>query len=132
MRNLIQASAAALAAAAFLAPPAGAAGTDFGTKADEQNIIAGICGTQISLDAAGCTCFAEHAMTELDDPQRAYLILTVVQPPAAERLDVARSQEDLKTIFRFIESAQKTCTTSGVAPGDAGATPPADTNPPPQ
>jgi hypothetical protein len=86
------------------APPA------FGTKAQEQVLIANICGTQLAaLGAAGCVCLAEAAMTGLDDPQREYLILSVVQPPAADRTPTARSQADLKTIATFLDKAGKDC-----------------------
>jgi hypothetical protein len=91
-----------------------------GTPEDQKNIIAGICGTQIPLSPQGCLCFAERAMTELNDPQRAYLILTVIQPPAAERSEIARSQEDLRTIALFIDAAQKGCA-GGEAPGQPPA-----------
>jgi hypothetical protein len=104
----------------LVAVSVGWAQTGFGTPEDQKNIIAGICGTQIPLNPQGCVCFAERAMTELDDPQRAYLILTVIQPPAAERLDIAHSQEDLKTIALFIDAAQKGCAAAG------GGQPPAD------
>jgi hypothetical protein len=61
-------------------------------------------------------------MTELNDPQRTYLILTVIQPPAAERLEIARSQPDLRTIALFIDAAQKGCAAaSGQAPGQPPA-----------
>ena len=82
----------------------------FGTKAQEEVLIANICGTQIKdLGQAGCACLAKEAMTALDDPQREYLILSVVQPPAADRTATARSQADLKTIALFLTSAQTEC-----------------------
>ena len=41
------------------APPA------FGTPAQEQGMIANVCGTQLAaLGAAGCACLAERAMKE--------------------------------------------------------------------
>jgi hypothetical protein len=126
MRHLTRVFGSAILAAGSLASvPAAAQQSElnFGTKEDERNIIASICGTQVQLTPAGCVCFAEHAMTDLDTNQRAYLILTVVQPPAAERLDIAKSQDSLKAIFQFIEGAQKTC---------ANAPPPAATEPAPQ
>jgi hypothetical protein len=94
--------------------------TGMGTPEDQKNIIAGICGTQIPLSPQGCLCFAERAMSELNGPQRAYLILTVTQPPAAERLEIARSAEDIKTIALFIDTAQKGC---AAASGQAGQPP---------
>jgi hypothetical protein len=44
--------------------------------------------------------------------------MTVVQPPAAERMPMAGSQPDLKAIALFIEAAQKDCA------GSAPAAPP--------
>lgn len=132
MRDLTSVFASSLAVASLLmAVPAAAQQSElnFGTKEDEQNIIASICGTQVQLTPAGCVCFAEHAMTELDTNQRAYLILTVIQPPAAERLEIAKSQDSLKAIFQFIEGAQKTCVN---APPPAAATPPATEQQAPQ
>ena len=104
----------------LVAVSVGWAQTGMGTPEDQKNIIAGICSTQIPLSPAGCVCFAERALTELDDPQRAYLILTVIQPPAAERMEIAHSQADLRTIALFIDAAQKGCAAAG------GALPPAD------
>jgi hypothetical protein len=94
-------------------------------KIDQQNLIAGICGTQVPLNGEGCACFAERAMAELDEPQHAYLILTVVQPPAAERHEMARSHADLKTIAGFIQGALKSCAAGGTAPAP-GETAPSD------
>jgi hypothetical protein len=93
---------------------------------DQKNLIAGICGTQIPLDAAGCACFAEHAMAELDEPQRAYLILTVVQPRAAEGNPIARSQKDLMAIALFIDRTQKACAAEGATAPAPGESPPAE------
>ena len=82
----------------------------FGTPAQEEVLIANICGTQIKgLGQAGCACLAKEAMTALDDPQREYLILSVVQPPAADRTPTARSQADLQRIALFLQDAGKDC-----------------------
>jgi hypothetical protein len=124
MRIVSRAWAFAALTAAFVA--SAPAETGFGTPEDQQNIIAGICGTQIPLNPQGCTCFAERAMTELDDPQRAYLILTVIQPPAAERLEIAHSLEDLRTIALFIDAAQKSCAAAGGQPPAEAAEAPAE------
>ncbi len=86
--------------------------------ADQKNLIAGLCTTQFDLDAAGCACVAQHALDELDDNQRAYLVLSVLQPPAAEKMPIAQSKEELTTLFNFLAAAHDAC-----AP--AGATPPA-------
>ena len=112
----------AFASAMLMFPAHAPAQSD--AKVDQQNLIAGICGSQVPLNAEGCACFAERAMTELDEPQRAYLILTVIQPPAAERHEMARSQPDLKTIALFIEGALKACAAAGGAPAPSEAAPP--------
>jgi hypothetical protein len=99
----------------------------FGTPEDQKNLIAGLCGTQLGIGAAACGCLSEKAMTDLDESQRAYLILSVVQPPAAERLDIARSQEQLAAIFTFLQTASDSCTASTApAAPDAGGAAPAD------
>ena len=116
--------------AAFVAPlivaaAAGAQDMGLGSPQDQKNIIAGICATQLKdLDAAGCSCLAERSLTELDDPQRAYLILSVVQPPAAERLPIASQQEELAKIFTFLGDTHTACATPGApaaAPGGEAA-----------
>lgn len=118
---------AAVSIATFPVASAQAVGTGgFGTPAEQQGLIANICGTQLApLGAAGCACLAERAMTELDQPQRDYLILSVVQPQAADRTDTARSQADLKVIASFISDAQTACSGAG-APAAAPAEPAAD------
>ena len=110
-----------LSAAAAWSPAA--AQNSFGTPAEQQGLIANICGTQLApLGAAGCACLAERAMIELDQPQRDYLILSVVQPQAADRTDTARSPAELKVIATFIREAQTACNGAGTpatAPAEA-------------
>jgi hypothetical protein len=109
-----------------LAGTAGAEDMGLGSPADQKNLIAGICTTQLAdLGASGCACLAERSLTELDDPQRAYLILSVVQPPAADRLPIANQKEDLAEIFNFLGAAHTACATPGAAPAtDGGAAQP--------
>ena len=102
------------------AVPALAQDAGFGSPERQQNMIAGICQTQLTIGEAGCFCLAERAMAELSDPQRDYLILTVVQPPAAERSPMARSQDDLRVIAGFIETARQEC---AAAPGTPATEP---------
>jgi hypothetical protein len=92
-----------------------------GTKEDQRNLIAGLCTTQLDLDAAGCTCVAERSLTELNDDQRAYLVLSVVQPEAAEKMPIAKSKDELAAIFNFLAAAHDGCK-SGAGPVQ-GATP---------
>ena len=98
-----------LLCACVWAAPALAQDAGFGTPEDQKNLIAGLCSVQLDIGPAGCTCLAERSLTELDEPQRSYLILSVVQPPAAERLPVAKSKEQLATIFGFLEKASGEC-----------------------
>ena len=90
----------------------------FGTEEDQQNLIAGICSTQLDIGPAGCVCLAERSMAELDEGQRGYLILSAVQPPAADRLPIARDQAQLAFIFQFLERASGECRAAGGAPAD--------------
>jgi hypothetical protein len=101
-------SAAALSAAV-------AAESAFGTREQEQAMIATICGTQLTIGVEPCACLAERAMTELSDGQREYLIMTVVQPPAAERMPMAAAQGDLRAIAGFLDAAGKDCAGSAAA-----------------
>ena len=116
---------AAFAVTLILVAPGGAEDMGLGTPADQKNLIAGICATQLSdLGAAGCTCLADRSLTELDDPQRAYLILSVVQPPAAERLPIASQKEELAKIFTFLGAAHTACAPPAAGPpAQGGATP---------
>ena len=112
-----------LAACALLAlaAPASAQDMGLGTPSDQKNLIAGICATQLAdLGATGCTCLAERALNELDEPQRAYLILSVVQPPAAERLPIASQQEELAKIFTFLGDSHTACATPAAPPAASG------------
>jgi hypothetical protein len=93
-----------------------------GTEADQKNLIAGLCTTQLDLDAAGCSCVAERSLTELNDDQRAYLVLSVVQPEAAEKMPIAKSKDELAAIFNFLGAAHTACKPGG-APAGGGATP---------
>ena len=97
----------------------------FGTEEDQQNLIAGICSTQLDIGPAGCVCLAGRAMVELDEGQRGYLILSAIQPPAAERLPIARDQAQLALIFQFLERASGECRAAGGAPAETPETQPA-------
>ena len=76
----------------------------------QQGMIAGICLGQLALGEEACGCLAERAMTGLDDAQRDYLLLTVVNPPLAESSPIATSQAELAAIFTFLEEASAACT----------------------
>lgn len=99
-----------------------AAGPTFGTPEQQQGLIAGICLSQLNIGETGCACLAARAMTDLDEPQRTYLIMTVVQPPVAERLPTASSEPDIKAIATFLETAGQDCAAASAAPAQEGGT----------
>ena len=104
----------------FLPALAVAQETSFGSPEDQRNLIAGICGTQLNIGPEPCACLADRAMTELDEPQRTYLILSAVQPATAETLPIAGLPDQLALIFGFLEKAGAECR-DAAADGDAGA-----------
>jgi len=108
--------AAAIVVSAAALTATAAAETQFGSPDEQRAIIAGICQTQLTIGEAGCLCLAQRSIGELSDPQREYLIMTVLQPPVAERMAMARSQADLQVIGAFIESARTAC----APPAEAG------------
>jgi hypothetical protein len=97
-----------------------------GNNADDQrNLISGLCTTQLTdLGASGCTCLAERALSELDENQRAYLIVSIVQPDAAEKMPIAKSKDELAAIFNFLGAAHNACVKPGASPVDSGAATP--------
>jgi hypothetical protein len=104
---------------------ASAEGTARNSAEDQRNLISGLCTTQLTdLGAAGCTCLAERALSELDENQRAYLILSVVQPDAAEKMPLAKSKEELAAVFNFLGTAHDACAKPGASPADSGAATP--------
>lgn len=102
--------------AALLATPAIAQQT-FAPE-QQQAMIAGICLGQLPIGEEGCACLAQRAMTGLDDAQRDYLLLTVIDPVRAQTSPVAGSQTDLTAIFSFLQEAGEECA-SGAAPPPA-------------
>ena len=119
MRILLAPVGAALALL-FLSPVL-AQETTFGSLEDQRNLIAGVCGTQLNIGPEACTCLADRAMTELDEPQRSYLILSAVQPATAETLPIAGLPDQLALIFGFLEKAGVECRDVAAAGEDAGA-----------
>lgn len=124
MKLLSRTYTAAFLACLSLAAPSARAETPRNSVEDQRNLISGLCTTQLAdLGASGCTCLAERALTELNDDQRAYLILSVVQPPAAEKMPIAQSKDELAAIFNFLGAAHTACSASNavVKPGGAAA-----------
>lgn len=83
-----------------------------GDKSTQIKLISGLCGVQMkAMSAPACTCLAEQALTGLSDPQRDYMIATVVAPPVAERMlnDGRVGQPDQATIFAFINATSEAC-----------------------
>ena len=101
-------------------------------------MISGLCGVQMKgMTPAACTCLAEKALTALSDPQRDYLIASVVAPPVSDRMlkDGRVGQEDQKTLFAFLNTTSTECTasTAGMAPaGGASSDSPASSVATPQ
>jgi hypothetical protein len=84
--------------------------------------LAGFCAA-MAFQWAGGIAWAQTSDSAFGAPeQRQYLIMTVVQPPAAERLPIARSQPDLAAIANFIDTARTECADAPAAePGDGDA-----------
>lgn len=81
---------------------------------NQIEMIAGLCGVQIkAMTPAACTCLATEAMSELSDPQRDYLIASVVAPPVADRMlkDRRVGDADQTTIFAFLNETADACAT---------------------
>ena len=104
---------------------------------NQVEMITGICGVQMKgMSTASCTCLAEKALTTLSDPQRDYLIASVVAPPVSDRMlkDGRVGDADQKLIFAFLNKTSTECTasTGGSAPAggaDSGAAKPGAATP---
>ena len=102
------------------------------SEGNQVELIAGLCGVQMKqMTPLACKCLAEQALEKLSDPQRDYLIASVVAPPVAERMlgDGRVGQPDQATIFAFLNATSEACVTgSFVEPAEGAApqaTPPA-------
>ena len=97
-----------------------------GNKDTQIQLISGLCGIQMKeMSPLACHCLAEQTLTGLSDPQRDYLIATVVAPPVADRMlaDGRVGQPDQKVIFDFISATAESCTTGKFVAKPAGAAP---------
>lgn len=86
---------------------------------NQTEMIAGLCGVQMkAMTPAACKCLASEAMTELSDPQRDYLIASVVAPPVADRMlkDRRVGDSDQKVIFTFLNTTSDACKTGTFVP----------------
>lgn len=94
-----------------------------GGTEEQVTLIAGLCGMQIkNMSALACRCLAEQAIDGLNPVQRDYLVATAVSPPLAENMLGGGQvvQEDLRTIFTFLEETRAACATGTyVEPADA-------------
>lgn len=140
------AAGAAAADAMKDAPADGAADKLFdvprvGDKDTQVEMITGLCGVQMkAMSKPACRCLAEQSMTKLSDPQRDYLIATVVSPPVADRMlkDGRVGAPDQQVIFSFINATSDACasgtydaakaTLPGSAPQTAPTAPAAPAN----
>ncbi|KQT66015.1 MULTISPECIES: hypothetical protein [unclassified Aureimonas] len=90
-----------------------------GDKANQVELITGLCGVQMKdMKPESCKCLAEQALTNLSDPQRDYLIATVVSPPVADRMlgDGRVGQPDQQVIASFIDKTTDACATGTFKP----------------
>lgn len=90
-----------------------------GDKANQIELITGLCGVQMKdMKPASCHCLAEQSLTNLTDPQRDYLIATVVSPPVADRMlaDGRVGQPDQQVIATFIDKTTDACSTGTYTP----------------
>ncbi|KQT47548.1 hypothetical protein ASG43_10730 [Aureimonas sp. Leaf454] len=109
-----------------MAPAAGAATAEktfpiprAGDTAQQVELITGLCGVQMKdMKPESCKCLAEQSLTNLSDPQRDYLIATVVSPPAADRMlaDGRVGQPDQQVISSFIDKTADACSTGTYKP----------------
>lgn len=137
MHSIIRTSLAALLAAGLMTAPALAQSSGTGTaeapatgapvtpekqfalpragdKATQVELITGLCGIQMKqMTPPACHCLAEQTLTGLSDPQRDYLIATVVSPPVADRMlaDQRVGKVDQEAIFAFLTVTSDACAT---------------------
>lgn len=126
MPALAQSAAPAAPAAPGAAPAKQFELPKVGDKNTQIELITGLCGIQMKeMSKEGCHCLAEQTLTGLSDPQRDYLIATVVAPPVADRMlaDGRVGQPDQKVIFDFISATADSCATGKFVAKPAGATP---------
>ena len=96
------------------------------SEGNQVELITGLCGVQMKdMTKANCTCLAESAMEALSDPQRDYLIASVVAPPVADRMlkDGRVGESDQVTIFTFLNTQSEQCQAAspdGAETPDAG------------
>ena len=78
-----------------------------------------------------CKCLAEQTLTGLSDPQRDYMIATVVAPPVADRMlaDHRVAQVDQQAIFAFLNKTADACATGTFDPTKAAAATPSTVAP---
>ncbi|BDA86627.1 hypothetical protein Sa4125_41690 [Aureimonas sp. SA4125] len=141
--SLLAAPASAQSGATPVAPPAAAPVTPgavtekqfdiprVGDKEGQIELISGLCAVQMKeMSPPACRCLATEALTRLSDPQRDYMIATVVSPPVADRMLADRrvGQVDQQVIFAFLDATSAACATGTFdASKPAPAFPPAAT-----
>ncbi|MER0239618.1 hypothetical protein [Fulvimarina sp. MAC8] len=105
---------------------------------NQVELITGLCGIQMKeMSKPACGCLAEASLDELSDPQRDYLIASVVAPPVSDRMigDGRVTEADQKEIFAFLQSSSESCKAEfadadAAAPADADSSAPAATETP--
>jgi hypothetical protein len=117
-------SATATDSSAAAPPPGTTAEKSFpipkaGGKDNQIEMITGLCGVQMkTMNPKSCHCLAEQSLTNLTDPQRDYLIASVVSPPVADRMlgDGRVGQPDQQVIASFIDKTSDACATGTFTP----------------
>ena len=75
----------------------------------QRTNLAQACSTQLTLSQPACVCLAERARGELTGLQRDSLLASAVAPRAAERIGKDISQDDIRTLARFLDTAAVAC-----------------------
>ncbi|MEN3793341.1 hypothetical protein [Fulvimarina sp. MAC3] len=99
------------------------------SEGNQIELITGLCGIQMKdMSKPACGCLAEASIDGLSDPQRDYLIASVIAPPVSDRMisDGRVSEADQKDIFSFLQTTSQSCKAkfadgANEAPADAGS-----------
>ncbi|WP_040488901.1 hypothetical protein [Fulvimarina pelagi] len=99
------------------------------SEGNQIELITGLCGIQLKeMSQPACGCLAEASLDNLSDPQRDYLIASVIAPPVSDRMlgDGRVTESDQAEIFGFLQTYSETCKaevagTDGSTPSTGGA-----------
>ncbi|RFC66148.1 hypothetical protein DYI37_01365 [Fulvimarina endophytica] len=94
------------------------------SEENQTELISGLCAIQLkNMSREACSCLADASLEALSDPQRDYLIASVVAPPVADRMlsDGRVGDPDQAKIFGFLQTYSESCRTA--AAGSSGSAP---------